>query len=399
MKLGLEALLSDAKKISYLKSKRAGLVAHPASVNHQLHHSVDLLAEAGVPLSCLFGPQHGMRGEKQDNMIESSDYLDPQLQIPVFSLYGKVRRPTPEMLNHFDVLLFDLQDVGCRIYTFLTTLFYLIEDLKDSDKELWILDRPNPAGRPVEGTILKKDFFSFVGGGELPMRHGLTLAEAGQWFREKYGYNTNIKIVPMEDYSLVGEAAQWGWPQDLAWVNPSPNLPTVTGCRVYPGSVLIEGTHLSEARGTTRPLEVIGAPFVSPEKLIQTFTQEFPDWSKGCILRPCYFEPTFHKFKGELCGGVQIHVDNKIYQEDCFQPYRLVAGILRTIHLLYPQFEIFKNPPYEYEEKLLPIEILSGGSELRSWIYGDLETDKYIKMLEIDEKSWREERAQFLLYK
>ena len=203
----------------------------------------------------------------------------------------------------------------------------------------------------------------------------------------------------MEDYSLIGEAAQWGWPLELAWINPSPNLPTVTGCRVYPGSVLIEGTHLSEARGTTRPLEMIGAPFVNPEKFIQTFTQEFPDWSKGCILRPCYFEPTFHKFKGELCGGVQIHVDNKIYQEDYFQPYRLVAGLLRTVHLLHPQFEIFKNPPYEYEEKLLPIEILSGGPELRSWVYGTLETEKYIKMLEIDEESWCEERSQFFLYK
>jgi uncharacterized protein YbbC (DUF1343 family) len=398
MQLGIERLLENKPILQTLKKARVGLVAHPASVDHQLKHTVELLTKNGVKLSCLFGPQHGIRGEKQDNMIESEDFLDPILKIPAFSLYGKVRRPTPTMFDHFDILLFDLQDVGCRIYTFLTTLFYLIEDLNGTGKQIWVLDRPNPAGRPVEGNYLQKKYFSFVGGAELPMRHGLTLGEAALWFRTRYKFDTDVKVVEMIDYSLDGAEAQWGWPKDLAWVNPSPNLPTLTGCRTYPGTVLIEGTHLSEARGTTRPLEIVGAAMIEPEAWIHQIEKKFAAWTKGCLLRACYFEPTFHKFKGELCGGVQIHVDPHFYSEGEFRPYRLTAALLRTVHEMYPEFTIFKNPPYEYEERWLPIEILSGSSFLKTWVETSGSIEEFEQALSPDEDRWQDEREPFLLY-
>lgn len=397
MKLGLEVLLEDKKSLEVLKNSRVGLVAHPASVLPNLNHSVDVLKQAGVNLTCLFGPQHGIRGEKQDNMIESEDFMDPQLGIPAFSLYGKVRRPTKEMLDHFDVLVFDLQDVGCRIYTFLTTLFYLIEDLSGTGKALWVLDRPNPAGRPVEGNILEDGLHSFVGGGAVPMRHGLTLGEAANWFASSKGFDTEVQVFTMKDYSL-DKNHQWGWPESLPWVNPSPNLPTLSGCRVYPGSVLIEGTHLSEGRGTTRPLEVIGAPMIDPEKLIEELNKQFGSWTNGALLRACYFEPTFHKFQGELCAGVQIHTDNCCYEEEAFQPYRLTAAMFHVIHQQHPDFTIFKDPPYEYEEVNLPIEILSGSQFLKGWVENagsPQELDAYLKE---DEGRWLEERREYLIY-
>ncbi len=397
MKLGLEVLLEDKAALQHLKESRVGLVAHPASVLPDLNHTVDILKQKGVKLTCLFGPQHGIRGEKQDNMIESDDFTDPKLGIPAFSLYGKVRRPTAEMLEHFDILVFDLQDVGCRIYTFLTTLFYLIEDLAGTGKAIWVLDRPNPAGRPVEGNILLKDFHSFVGGGAVPMRHGMTLGEAALWFVRSGGFDTEVKVFSMQDYRL-DKVHQWGWPDSLPWVNPSPNLPTLSGCRVYPGSVLIEGTHLSEGRGTTRPLEVIGAPMLDPEQLIAGVQNQFGEWTKGALLRPCYFEPTFHKFKGELCAGVQIHTDNCCYEEEDFQPYRLICAFFNVIHQLYPDFTIFKNPPYEYEEKLLPIEILSGSSFLKNWVDNAGSAKDLDSYLMQDEMRWKEERREFLLY-
>lgn len=399
MKLGIEILLQDESLMDELKSRRVGLVAHPASVDHKLRHTVDLLHEAGVNFTCLFGPQHGLRGEKQDNMIESDDYLDPELQIPAYSLYGNVRRPTSEMINQFDILIFDLQDVGCRIYTFLTTLFYLIEDLKETDKELWVLDRPNPAGRPVEGHLLQSKFFSFVGAGALTMRHGLTLGEAALWKNSIEDSHCNLKVVAMEDYSLSGPANQWGWPQELAWVNPSPNIPNLTSCRVYSGSVLFEGTHLSEGRGTTRPLEVIGAPFIDPQKLFKYLHDHFSEWVQGAILRPCFFEPTFHKFSGELCGGIQIHTDNVCYDESLFRPYRLSLALLKSIHNLYPEFNLFKTPPYEYEEVNLPIEILSGTQDLKLWVEDPQSQMKQIDASLIqDEKKWLSERQDFLIY-
>jgi uncharacterized protein YbbC (DUF1343 family) len=397
MKMGIECLLEDAELLAELKGKRVALLAHPASVNHQLKHSVDLLFSTGIELTCLFGPQHGMKGDKQDNMIETDDELDPVYKIPTYSLYGKVRRPTPEMLKDFDLLLFDLQDVGCRIYTYLTTLIYLLEDFSNSGHEIWVLDRPNPAGRQVEGTYLKPEFKSFVGACEMPMRHGLTLGEAGLWYNDANQLKTKLTVISMSGYSAE-DTVNWGWPADMPLVNPSPNIPNVTSSRVFCGSVLLEGTFVSEGRGTTRPLEVLGAPMIQPQKLVSRLNKKFPEVSKGCVIRPCYFEPTFQKHAKKLCGGFQVHVDDSIYLENEFQPYRLFAAALRCVRELYPDFTIFKQPPYEYEEKLLPIEILSGSDFFKSWVESSEGFSVFDETCKADEERWLEERQAYLLY-
>lgn len=330
MELGIDRILEEAALIRQLKDRRLGILAHPASVTSSLIHSVEALFHFGeFNISCAFGPQHGMRGEKQDNMIESETYHDPRWGIPVFSLYGDQRRPTDEMMNRFDILLVDLQDVGCRIYTFLTTLFYLLEDAARLKKEIWVLDRPNPAGRPVEGLKLRKGWESFVGVAPLPMRHGLTLGEAANWYVQHRGLDVALKVVSMNNYSLA-RAPEYGWPRELSWVNPSPNMPRLTTARCYAGTVLVEGTHLSEGRGTTIPLEVIGAPDIDGEAIAAEMKRRQPEWLRGCLLRPCYFEPTFHKHHGQLCSGIQIHCDGTFYEYLHFQPFRLVALFLRA---------------------------------------------------------------------
>ncbi|NQZ00175.1 MAG: DUF1343 domain-containing protein [Bdellovibrionales bacterium] len=380
-----------------LQGKRVALFAHPASVDRKLRHAVDLLFEAGIELTCLFGPQHGIKGDKQDNMIETADEVAPVYKIPAYSLYGKVRRPTEKMLADFDLMLFDLQDVGCRIYTYLTTLVYLLEDFEKSGHELWVLDRPNPAGRPIEGTYLLDDFHSFVGAAPLPMRHGLTLGEAANWYKATKSLSTKLEVIAMQDYSMTPEAG-WGWPTELPWVNPSPNIPTVTSTRVFCGSVLLEGTFVSEGRGTTRALELLGAPMIEPDKLVSLLRQEFSEVVAGCELRPCYFEPTFQKHAKHLCGGFQVHVDDALYDEKAFQPYRLFAAALRCLRKLYPEFELFKKPPYEYEEKLLPIEILSGSTALKTWVESEQPLSALDEVLRPDEQRWASERKPFLLY-
>lgn len=394
---GLEVLLSQESLIRELKQKRVALLAHPASVDQKLNHSLDLLkSKLGDSLCAAFGPQHGMRGEKQDNMIESDDYKDPDYGIPVFSLYGKVRRPTPDMIKSFDVLLVDLQDVGCRIYTFLTTLFYMIDAIEgDSSKEIWVLDRPNPAGRKVEGNLLNMNFESFVGAAPVPMRHGLTLGEAGQWYIDHKSYSVKYKVIPMEAYDIESEA----WPKTLSWVNPSPNMPRLSCVRQYAGTVLIEGTHLSEGRGTTIPLEVIGVPKMKSEEIISLMREWAPEWLKGCQLRSCFFEPTFHKFKGDLCKAVQIHADGRLFEYENFQPYRLVCLFLKVFQSLHPEFDVFKKPPYEYEEKHLPIDILSGDETLRNWVNSSEPNIKqFDEFLLKDEAQWNKDRKAFLLY-
>ncbi len=250
---GIEALLENQKLLASLKGRKVGLVAHPASVTQDLHHSLDALLAKRISIAAAFGPQHGLRGEKQDNMIESDDYVDPIHNIPVWSLYGSVRRPTAEMLAPLDVILFDLQDVGCRIYTFLTTLIYLLQDLAQfPNKELWILDRPNPVGRPVEGNLLDMDFATFVGAAPVPMRHGLTLGEMALLLVKDFALPTQVKVIPMIGY-VPEEGPNFGWPTGVSWVNPSPNMPRLSCARLYAGTVLIEGTSLSEGRGTTIP--------------------------------------------------------------------------------------------------------------------------------------------------
>ncbi|MEQ1665560.1 MAG: DUF1343 domain-containing protein [Bdellovibrionales bacterium] len=342
-------------------------------------------------------------------MIESDNFIDPKYNIPIFSLYGEVRRPTAKMLEHFDVLLFDLQDVGCRIYTFLTTLFYLMEDCTKSKKTIWVLDRPNPAGRPIEGNYLQKNFFSFVGAAEIVMRHGLTLGEAGLWYKSYKKLDLEFKVIKMNGYN-INSAPEFGWPaSELSWVNPSPNIPQISTARMYAGTVLIEGTKLSEGRGTTRPLEVIATPviggaenkslMINNELWIKEINKLIPQYLKNVIIRPCYFEPCFQKHAKKLCTGIQLHIDIKKYNHANFKPYRIVAAALKTLKKISPQYDLWISPPYEYERINMPIDILSGSSFLREWVdnpsagWNDFE-----KYLSIDEKKWQIERKPFLLY-
>jgi uncharacterized protein YbbC (DUF1343 family) len=340
-----------------------------------------------------------MRGDKQDNMIESDDYVDPRHGIPVFSLYGRGRRPTAAMMDSFDVLLVDLQDIGTRIYTYVTTLGYLLEACAAHGKPVWILDRPNPAGRPVEGTLLEAGWESFVGVGPLIMRHGLTLGELGLWYADLRRLDLELKLVPMSGYRPdLGPG--YGWPlSELPWVSPSPNASSLNMARCFPGTVLAEGTTLSEGRGTTAALELIGAPDLDFARVLARMAALRPDWLEGCCLRPCHFEPTFHKHAGRLCSGVQIHTDGAGYRHDRFRPYRLVALLLKAVRLEDPGYELWRRFPYEYETERLAVDLLSGGTWLREWVddpgRGPEELER---RLAADEAAWRETRASYLRY-
>jgi uncharacterized protein YbbC (DUF1343 family) len=299
---GIDRLLADPALRAPLKGKRVSLVAHPASVTADLRHSLDALAACGdITLTSAFGPQHGLKGDKQDNMVETLDEVDPALGIPVFSLYGEVRRPTPAMMDTADVFLFDLQDLGCRIYTFVTTLLYLLEAASQTGKSVWVLDRPNPAGRPVEGTTLIPGQESFVGAGPMPMRHGLTLGEMGHWFIRHYKLDVDYRVIGMQGWQPEGPG--FGWPESRIWINPSPNAASVNMGRAYAGTVMIEGATLSEARGTTRPLEVLfGAPDVDAKAVLAEMQAFAPEWLAGCAIRECWFTPTFHKHAGSCAA-------------------------------------------------------------------------------------------------
>lgn len=395
--LGIERLLKEKELLLSLKGKRVGLLAHPASVDKSLNHSLDLLMKEGsLNITCAFGPQHGMRGEKQDNMIESENYIDPTYKIPVHSLYGEVRYPTDRMMEDFDVLLVDLQDVGCRIYTFITTLFYMLEACDKYGKELWVLDRPNGAGRPVEGLTLQEGFESFIGAAPIPMRHGLTLGEAAKWYVNHKNLNISYKVIEMLGYDIVNRP----WPTgDLPWVNPSPNIPREMCLQTYPGTVMVEGTTLSEGRGTTIPLEVIGHPRIDGDKVVSKMKELAPQWLVQCILRPCFFEPTFQKHAKELCSGFQIHVDFNEQKPDQFLSYRLTCLAFKAIRLLYPEIELWKQPPYEYEKDKMPIDILSGSSFLREWVDDSQRSVEELENFMVkDENAWLKEREPHLIY-
>lgn len=399
MQLGLERLLTDPALQAPLRGKRVALLAHPASVTHDLTHAIDALFAAGVTLVAAFGPQHGLRGDKQDNMIESADYYDPRHHIPVFSLYGSVRRPTPAMLDTCDVILTDLQDIGCRIYTFVTTLLYMLEAGAATGKAIWVLDRPNPIGRPIEGLRLRPGWESFVGSSPLPMRYGLTVGELARWLVQHYRLDVDLQVIPMQGYDPT-TAPGYGWPQgELSWVNPSPNAPQLGMTRCFPGTVLLEGTHLSEGRGTTRPLEVVGAPDLDTEALCHTMQRLAPAWLQGCVLRPCMFEPTFHKHVGQLCHGLQIHVDTAAYQHTRFTPFRLLALLFKAIRTVTPDYALWRDFPYEYEVERLAIDLLSGSSLLREWVDNPAATPAALEaLLRPDEEAWEHERRPLLLY-
>lgn len=400
MKFGIDRLIADPELRKPLAGKRVALVAHPASVTEGLVHSLDaLMACDDITLTSAFGPQHGLKGDKQDNMVETADEVDGQYGIPIFSLYGEVRRPTPEMMASADIFLFDLQDLGCRIYTFVTTLLYLLEAASGTGKQVWVLDRPNPAGRPVEGTLLRPGEESFVGAGAMPMRHGLTLGEMGRWFVDHFRLDVDYRVIAMEGWR-PDEGPGFGWPPERIWINPSPNAANLNMARAYAGTVMLEGTTLSEGRGTTRPLEVLfGAPDVDAAAVRSCMERIAPHWLEGCALRECWFTPTFHKHQGELCNALMVHAEGSFYDHAKFRPWRLQALALKAIRWFHPNYPIWRDFPYEYEFDRLAIDVINGGPALREWVDNpSAEPDDLDAVALPDEAAWREETAGLLLY-
>jgi len=384
---GIEILLREKKQV--LAGARVGAVVHPASILPGLEHTADaLLAEKSIRLVSLFGPQHGARGEKQDNMIESDFYRDPDTGLPVHSLYGETRWPTEEMMNELDILLFDLQDVGTRVYTFIHTMAYCMKACARYDKSMVVLDRPNPInGEQVEGDLLDPEFSSFVGLYPLPMRHGMTVGELALLYNTEFGIGCRLTIVPMQGW----RRSQWFDQTGLPWVMPSPNLPTLESAIVYPGMVLVEGTPLSEGRGTTRPFEYVGAPHIHPRTLADCLGELM---LPGVSFRPAYFEPTFQKFAKTMCGGVQVHVQDR----SLFEPFLTGIAILSAIKSLYPDSFQWRRPPYEYETRKLPIEILCGGRKVPQWIENGTSMSEIRKGWQQDVVRFMALRQRYLLY-
>lgn len=337
-----------------LSGTRVGAVLHPASVSATLRHSAAILKSADpaiLKLTCLFGPQHGFLGQTQDNMIEWEGFKHPLYQVPVHSLYGDHRQPTADMLKGVDALLIDLQDVGARYYTFIWTLFLCMKACEAQNIPIIVMERPNPInGITVEGPVLSPQYTSFVGLHPIPVRHGKTIGQLATQFKTEAFPSCQLHILPMQGW----QPEMWFDQTGLPWVYPSPNMPTLDTAIVYPGMCLIEGTNLSEGRGTTRPFELFGAPFIDASLLCRELDKlNLP----GVYFRECSFQPSFHKFSGEVCGGAQIHVIDR----DCYQSYNTGVEIIRTVKRLYPRQFQWKPPPYEYEYHKLPIEVLTGG--------------------------------------
>ena len=374
---GIQRLIADPER--WISHERIGLLCNPASVNGQLKHA-RLLIDQTYPqqLKALYSPQHGFFAEKQDNMIESADMIDPVLQIPVYSLYGQSRVPDARMFEPIDILLVDLQDVGTRVYTFIYTLSYCLEAARDFDVKVIILDRPNPInGVDVEGNCLATDCTSFVGRYPIPMRHGLTIGELGVLFNNYFKIGCRLDVIPMKNWQRSMLFTDTGLP----WVAPSPNLPTPMSALVYPGQVLWEGTNLSEGRGTTQPFELFGAPYLDTEKILTTLPiLKTP----GAILRPAVFEPTANKWQGTVCNGFQIHVTNP----ERYRPYMTTLQLLRAVMKQHRQQFDWKAPPYEYEYERWPIDLIIGDQSIRQRLE-DLEPVDGL------EASWREDIEHF----
>ena len=400
MKFGIDRLIAERALRAPLSGRRVALLAHPASVTENLTHSLDALAACGdIKISAAFGPQHGLRGDKQDNMIESPDFKDPVHGIPVFSLYGDVRRPTDAMMDACDTILVDLQDLDCRIYTFITTLRYVLEAAAKHRKSVWVLDRPNPVGRPVEGLTLRAGWESFVGAGPLPMRHGLTLGELGLWFVRTLKLDVDYRAIEMHGWQ-PDAAPGFGWPlNERTWINPSPNAPSLWMARAYAGTVMLEGTMLSEGRGTTRPLEMFGAPDIDARRIVKEMESLAPPWLAGCHLRECWFEPTFNKHMGKLCHGVQIHTEGPAYDHRAFRPWRVQALAFKAIRRLYPAYPLWRDFAYEYEQGRPAIDVINGGPLLREWVDDASAKPQDLDALAMkDEKAWSSERQACLRY-
>lgn len=377
VKPGLEVFLDE--RLDLIRNKRVGLIANQSSVSSRLEHIVDLFQNhPDIELTTLMGPQHGLRGETQDNMIEWEDHRDPATGLPVYSLYGKTRGPTAGMLSQLDALLFDLQDVGSRYYTFASTLTLAMESCAQQGKTFIVLDRPNPiSGTALEGTVLDPHFRSFVGRYPLAIRHGMTIGEMALYFNSEFHLGCSLQVVKMQGWKRKAFFEETGLP----WVLPSPNLPTVDSTVVYPGTCLLEGTNVSEGRGTTRPFELSGAPWIEPYQLAERLKDlDLP----GASFRPVTFIPTFHKWCGESVGGVQIHV----LERTRFRPFRTGLALVSLYRELGGDRFQWKDPPYEYEYKKLPFDLLCGTDRLRQQIEDGA-------TLEELERSWENELAQF----
>jgi uncharacterized protein YbbC (DUF1343 family) len=362
-----------------LKGSRVGLVVHPASVNRKLEHAADcFLKSSKFELAALFGPQHGIRGETQDNMIEWRGFRDNKTGLPVYSLYSNTRKPSPSMLKDIDVIAIDLQDIGSRYYTFIWTMELCMQACSEMGKSVVILDRPNPLGGIItEGPMLDMEFTSFVGQRPLPVRHGMTIAEVAGYLRDEFYSSLDLHVIPMKEW----KRRMWFDETGSPWVLPSPNIPTPDTALVYPGMCLLEATNVSEGRGTTRPFEIFGAPFIDAEVLAEKLKSfKLP----GVIFRPMYFQPTFQKHAGKLCGGAQIHVTNR----NRFKPFKTGVSIIKAIQDLYPDFFKWKLPPYEYEKDKMPIDILAGTDRLRK----DIEDGRSIEHME---EWWNEQCIEF----
>ncbi len=382
---GLEIFLQDPP--AWAARARLGLLSHPAAVAADLASARDLIA-ARLPgrLKILFSPQHGLRGEKQDNMIASADFVDPVLGLPVVSLYGPRLAPPADALAAVEVILVDLQDVGTRVYTFAATLAKVMAAAAPLGKKVVVLDRPNPiGGAAVEGNLLRPEWASLVGPYPLPMRHGLTLGELARYYRVTQQIDCDLEVIPLQGWRRRDYFDATGLP----WVLPSPNLPTLDGAIVYPGQVLLEGTNLSEGRGTTRPFELFGAPFLEPRQ-VKAILPELP----GVILREAHFEPTFHKWAGELCRGFQLHVTDRA----SFKPYYTTLALLAAIRELYPEQFAWRQPPYEYENERLPIDLLTGDAAIRLGLEQGLSAAELEAAWQEDLARFMETRREFLLY-
>jgi uncharacterized protein YbbC (DUF1343 family) len=372
------------------RDARIGLLVHPASIDRKYRNAVDLFMGFGkARLSALFGPQHGILGQTQDNMVEWEGFHDVRTGTPVFSLYGRNREPESSMLEHVDVIVIDLQDVGSRYYTFIWTMELTMKACSLCEKPVIVLDRPNPiGGKATEGTLLVRDFSSFVGNRPLPVRHGMTIGEIANYLNDMFYPSLDLLVIPMEGW----KRHMWFDETKLPWVMPSPNMPTLDTASVYPGMCLLEGTILSEGRGTTRPFEIFGAPFIDPDALVKRL------WEfrlRGVVFRSLFFKPTFQKHSGQLCGGVQIHITNR----EGFMPFKTGVAVLRAVRDLYPEHTLWKDPPYEYERDKMPIDILAGTDRLRR----DIDNGESLERMEewwIDEclQFRRRVRKRYLLY-
>ena len=386
VQLGIDNLL--ATQPAWLKTARIGLLANQASVDHSLRLSRDRLLAAGARIAALFTPQHGYFGEQQANMIESDDFVDQRLRIPVFSLYGQTRKPTEAMLSYIDVLLIDLQDVGTRVYTFGTTLALCLEAARNHDVLVVVLDRPNPiGGHQCEGNLLDLELRSFVGHFPIPMRHGLTMGEMARLYNEAFEIGAPLQVFNMHGWSRNMLYRQTG----LYWVPPSPNLPTPESTLVYPGQVILEGTNLSEGRGTTTPFELWGAPYLRPEALEQLLAHEE---LSGFVLRAARFTPTFDKWQGESCAGFQIHLSNP----ETYRPYATSLTLLQAVIASHREDFQWIPPPYEYEFHHLPIEIILGSPDLHKQLEAGVTIKELERNWERQLREFRQLRVPYLLY-